>query len=512
MNTKTFLAITVAAIIGLLTLSGCDTEQRFSTLRAPNTAHSPSPDEPGECVDNPAPVIEGNLIVEAGTAATLTYRVENNPLWVIWLPEGEQTFIGKTISVTIEQVGEYHGIAWGSNNCNERVEQTFTIVVIPARPVPPVVTLTQTPAITTTDVNATFAFTATHSGIGIRQFNCAIDGAPAANCNSPQTYSSLTVGHHTFTVSAVDNNNLQSEPVSFRWEVLRVRVPLTEHFTINSSGRKLDIVIVDDNSPSMVEEQKKMAARFSTFLQHLNGLDWQLGIITTDASSGKKPYQDGRLVPFVGAANTYAINPATPNLANVFSATVVRKEWGSDQEEGIRAIFKMLQRPENRFMLREQSHLATIIISDEDERSNGKKLKSYNTPENLLNTFTQLFGTTNTFSNHSIVLMPNYDTRTCRQIGSHQYGATYARLSQLTGGTIGDICAGDYGDILKNIGNDARNKTFTAVLKCEPVGPVAVKLVPQPTSQIQHTLAGKQLTLSPYPPIGTHVEVTYFCD
>lgn len=748
-------------------------------LRSPTSTQAPSEPNESQCVDHPAPHIEGNLTIEVGQPATLTYRIENNPLWIIWFPEGEETFIGETISVTLHRTGQYRGVAWGYNNCNHRVETPFTITVIPAlgvpsitinddapltrsssvtlslhaenatemyithdptcatggtwepysttrswtlagesadarvyaafrtpantsacvsdgilyditppvvkfvkvpaaqsysfnahfefavsdntnanqtiqcalndrnlyqgcnlvhdvtglkygqytmyiravdlagnmaedsytwevlntppmvrlltyppavsdsrdaeftfegsddygnvtfecrvgnagytpctspyrlshlandtyvfqvravdefglvstpashtwkvnvedvpppAPVPPVVTLTKTPDATTTETTATFAFTATHSGVGIRSFYCALDGSAAKPCTSPINYNGLTVGAHTFSIYAIDNEDLRSETVSYSWEVLRLRVPVKDTLTIDTKGRKLDIVIVVDNSPSMVEEQKKMAARFSNFLNTLKDVDWQLGIITTDARSGNKEYQDGRLLPFKGApAGTYAINASTPDLQKVFSNTVVRKEWGTDTEEGIHSILKMLQRPENRFMIREHSHFATVIISDEDERSDGKKLKVHNTPENLVATFQQLYGKSNTYSNHAIVLQPGFNPKKCPQVGSHYYGNTYMKLANMTGGVIGDICADDYGDILKSIGDTACAKTFTAVLKCEPVGPVKVTLSPT-DPKVTYKVTGKELTLEPYPALGTKVDVEYYCD
>src|SRR5690606_31609311 len=90
----------------------------------------------GQCIDNPSPKVEGNLHTEVGQPATLTYRIEKNPIWVIWLPEGEETFTGETISVTINQTGRYQGVVWGFNNCDERIEKIFEIVVVPALGVP----------------------------------------------------------------------------------------------------------------------------------------------------------------------------------------------------------------------------------------------------------------------------------------------------------------------------------------------------------------------------------------
>lgn len=51
----------------------------------------------------------------------------------------------------------------------------------------------------------------------------------------------------------------------------------------------VDVLLVVDNSCSMIEEQKKLAQNFSSFIQYFDGtgVDWQLGVITTDMESEK---------------------------------------------------------------------------------------------------------------------------------------------------------------------------------------------------------------------------------
>jgi len=264
----------------------------------------------------------------------------------------------------------------------------------------------------------------------------------------------------------------------------------------------------------MTEEQDKMAKRFSTFISHLTGLDWQLGIITTDAHEGRHDWQDGKLVPFKGLVDTHIINAQTPNVFKVFAETVHRREWGSDDEEGIRNLYKVFNRPENRPMVRQHSLVASIIVSDEDERSDGTKLRPENTPEKLVATFKEKFGATNSYVNHSIIYHNGDDkSPKCPQVGEHYFGAHYAKLSEMTGGVTGDICAEDYGDALKSIGDALQKATFTVMLKCAPTGgKVQLSYTPQPPNSITYTLDGGKMTLAPYPPIGTKVAATYYCD
>ena len=261
----------------------------------------------------------------------------------------------------------------------------------------------------------------------------------------------------------------------------------------------------------MAEEQKRMADRFSTFIEKLKSVDWQIGVITTDAGDGTKAYKGGKLLPFEGLKNTFSINSTTPNLESAFAKTIRRKEWGSSNEEGIHSLYKSFSVPANQFFFREQSHVASIVVSDEDERSNGKNLKTVNQPENLISTFTTKFGTRNTYSNHSIVLQSKTSTNECPQSGSFAPGETYMKLSRLTGGVIGNLCEKDYGQILKGIADNIRDRTYSALLKCVPDGPVTVKVSPAPATPIISTVDGAKLTLTPYPALGSKVDVTYYC-
>lgn len=288
-------------------------------------------------------------------------------------------------------------------------------------------------------------------------------------------------------------------------------IPYTDEFTIQSNGEMIDIIMIIDNSPSMREEQRRMADRFRNFIDTLEGLDWQLAIITTHAKSGNQPWAYGRFAPFERFNNSPYINADTPNLEDVFSRNVRRRETGTSDEEGIKNMYLAIQRPENQFFFREHAHLVSIIVSDEDERSNGTRLRLENTPENLLETIAAQFGPQKTYTHHSIIHEPGIPFQ-CRQVGDHFHGVTYARLSELTGGVTGDICDNDYAETLENIGEDIKQDSYSAALRCAPVGSVEVTLTPMPDKTIRYGVIGNKLKLIPYPPKGTQVKVDYFCE
>jgi hypothetical protein len=77
------------------------------------------------------------------------------------------------------------------------------------------VTITSYPADPTTATGATFAFTADREGA---TFECSLDGVAFSACSSPQTYTGLTDGGHTFAVRATVGGTIGSA-ATYSWTV-----------------------------------------------------------------------------------------------------------------------------------------------------------------------------------------------------------------------------------------------------------------------------------------------------
>ena len=76
-------------------------------------------------------------------------------------------------------------------------------------------TITSAPTNPTTSTSASFSFTDTDT---TATFKCSLDGATYAACTSPQSYTGLGVGSHTFDVEAVDTGGTSS-PASYTWQI-----------------------------------------------------------------------------------------------------------------------------------------------------------------------------------------------------------------------------------------------------------------------------------------------------
>ena len=83
--------------------------------------------------------------------------------------------------------------------------------------VTPATTISSGPANPSNSSSTSFVFASTKPG---STFQCSLDGGAFAPCSSPQTYSGLADGSHTFTVQATDGHgNLDPNPPSYTWTI-----------------------------------------------------------------------------------------------------------------------------------------------------------------------------------------------------------------------------------------------------------------------------------------------------
>jgi len=311
-------------------------------------------------------------------------------------------------------------------------------------------------------------------GTGVKTVACTLNSV-ATNCAagvSVLTFNAQPEGAYTFVVKATDQlGHSSSESVS--WTLITPYQQIVQEHEIKSNN-KVDILLVDDNSASMLYEQEHMAKRMATFLSVLNGLDWRIAITTTDPTDVS--WGDGRLLEMKGLSKEYHISSTTdPKKAQkALEDTIQRKETGSASEQGINATYRAIERsfvatnPNSQFF-RNDANFATVVISDEDESA--KRMR--NIPENLLALVKKTWPVKN-FAFHSIINRTG-DVQ-CKNTQGNTYGATYEKMSMLTGSgmlggsIIGTVCAEDYGSQLKGIGDSVQAMQKIIDLQCAPVG------------------------------------------
>jgi hypothetical protein len=133
--------------------------------------------------------------------------------------------------------------------------------------------------------------------------------------------------------------------------------------------RTVDILLVVDNSCSMIDEQQKLAANFDNFIEQFLEADvnYQIGVVTTDMSD---PEHQGRLV---GDTRLITSEMDVDQARETFAENVKVCAMGSGFERGLAAAEAALS-PEllaghNAGLLRDDAALSIVFVSDEDDLS-----------------------------------------------------------------------------------------------------------------------------------------------
>jgi hypothetical protein len=105
------------------------------------------------------------------------------------------------------------------NNLAVPVQDDTTVTVNAPDTTAPDTTITGNPTNPTFSTSATFTFTGSDN-VGVTGFECQLDGGGFTTCTSPQNYTGLSVGSHTFQVRALDAaNNVDQTPASYMWTI-----------------------------------------------------------------------------------------------------------------------------------------------------------------------------------------------------------------------------------------------------------------------------------------------------
>ena len=303
---------------------------------------------------------------------------------------------------------------------------------------------------------------------------------------------------------------------------------VTEYFTQDQNANKVDILIIDDNSESMESKQRKMGEKFTNFISGIKDLDYQIGITTTDLSgpapTGSGFATDGRLVTYKGST-VNILTPTTPDADKLFLNTIKRDETigcgsrtrfpycPSSNEQPLKAIIMAIDErfKANNGFFRDGADLAVVVLSDEDELSDGRS-SAATKPYEVTDAFRAVYADRKRMMVHGVIIVPGDQAclnEQIRTVGIGYFGTHVSDLARATGGRTYSICDKDYGKNLSSISRDVRKLVATFELLYEPKDPLKVSVTLIPSAKISWKVTGKLLIFDSPPPAGTRIEVSY---
>jgi hypothetical protein len=225
-----------------------------------------------------------------------------------------------------------------------------------------------------------------------------------------------------------------------------------------------DLLVVVDNSGSMLQEQVDLAAASAALWTELDPIaaDLHLGFVTTDMDD---PTQSGRLLSFDG----YNHASAGDDFATFFEMGVQRGVLGSGFEMGIDASVVAVTPPlalgHNAGFVRDDAHLFVLFLSDEPDHSAMGDAASWLAWAGTFRTDglrTQA---------HGIVGPPG-------GCATADDSDDYRQLIAGTRGTWADICQPPYDDALATLGREIRDATSGRVWRLtRPADPATIEVI-----------------------------------
>ncbi len=329
--------------------------------------------------------------------------------------------------------------------------------------------------------------------------------------------------------AAVDFEPPEVDPDVFRYSAA-IRVDVFRQEVV----RKVDILWMVDNSPSMEAVQDNLSMNFASFIHDLAhadpAVDYQIGVVTPDTMT-----EGGALRPIHGQPSVRYIacnSPEFPNACNIgsllqaedaFKQTVAVGADGLPVERGLLAVHMALSEPMvstvNAGFLREDAALYVIIVSDEgdaschpiyDEPPSGDYAECTFYPncrckddEDLefgsRDYFVRFLKGLKGFGNHDLVTVASIvgddreDVRLCLRMGDSGcaqwadyrgcrnpnvfppihavYAPRYTEVAERTGGVTISICEEDYSEALSELGFAVSGQQRDFQLSRAPVPP-----------------------------------------
>lgn len=286
-------------------------------------------------------------------------------------------------------------------------------------------------------------------------------------------------------------------------------LPDEQQFQQNTDGviNKIDILWVIDNSGSMDTSQQALSDNFSTFISDFlsKNYDFKMAVTTSDAyiagdewqpfynqhhtirsryyenlpRADKAKFRDG-----VGSnhSGVYVIDETMLNIESIFTTNILQGINGYGDERPLQSLVDAFEHPFNQGFVRDDSFLAVIIVTDEDDFSHDGlnhlgENPDYDDPDlhsiqsylDYLDNLTSSSGPTRRYNVSSIAIKDE----DCREslndaFQERKIAVRVNELVELTDGIQGDLC-GAFADELSFIANQILSLSTQFYLDREPI-------------------------------------------
>lgn len=215
---------------------------------------------------------------------------------------------------------------------------------------------------------------------------------------------------------------------------------------------KVDVLLVVDNSGSMQPYQSKLSENFEDFLSFFTGfVDYRIGVITTSIEDLEPSEfcsaEEIAAVPSGGVlvGNTW-ITADDADGDERFRELVQVGTCGGGYEMGLETARLALDNGTNPGFIREDAYLSIIFVSDEED-------SSPLTTSEYVNSFRALKGATvrDRFNASALVVTDEADCTSAQLDAGANESLRYTDVADQSGGVIGNICAGDFADIVTEL-------------------------------------------------------------
>jgi hypothetical protein len=430
-----------------------------------------------------------------------------------------KSFVGVlTISVLASACAKHEFTELETTPINQETEDISEAPPEPKAPTLVFVQVPTGPVTTGQDVNV--VYDVIPGSAPIVSIVCKVDGVvvPCSIDGDTLVVSQPMEGSHNVEIVVTDSNNLQDSG-AVNWDAFDKFKKVKSPLVVAGEAAQVDILVVIDNSGSMKDEQKNMAQKISNLLDRVNGLDWQIGIVTTDMVD--KTLGDGRLLKFPNGSYFITSKLSLSTAKDQFAKTIQRAEKGNYIEQGIKGTYRAIERafnPKetndkyNQSFFRKKAALAVVVVSDEDESGTAFE----NSGTNLIDLVAKNFSLEKIFKFHSIIVRPGDKACLAISPSEHVEGKAYAALTAATGGILGDLCAKDYSNQLTVIGQDVANTQNTFPLTCVPMdinadGSPDVKVTSTSITSIPNFIIEDDKIIFSKPPKKGSYTLEYFC-